>query len=303
MPTKHKVPAIPEAGASGEPIRAFRESLSMSQEEFAQAVGVTRVAVVHWERGHSKSGKRGRSEPGGSAYIGMAKLAAEKDDSARALYFWEKAGVDLSTLRSLNSAISKTLKEFERRQQHAAASSDVRIPVLKNATHVRQPALAAEDEVASWLSLPAGLLPNPAFTCGLRVSDDFMELFRQNDVVMVDASFWVEAPTGGDQVVDGLLGKIVAVYHKASGSLCIRRLIGGGTEGPINICTDKALELMPLLQRFSKVKLRKWNPEYPEVVKKGWLVNIRADPDWVIVGPVIAWVSAGRPSQSGGKKK
>lgn len=78
----------------GEMIRQTREHLGMTQEQFGEALGVTKQAVSHWERG--------RSLPYTES---MVKLALNHSDWRRQLAL---ACIDGQTRTVLEAAISNS---------------------------------------------------------------------------------------------------------------------------------------------------------------------------------------------------
>ncbi len=69
-------------------IKALRDSLGLNQEQFAQALEVSKTAVSAWERG--------LYEPSPATYLKMGNLASRND----VLWFWERAGLDRKVILS-----------------------------------------------------------------------------------------------------------------------------------------------------------------------------------------------------------
>ena len=70
-------------------VRALRKRLKLKQVEFAARFQVTQAAVSRWENG--------AKEPSAENYIRMGNIAGEPD----CFWFWEKAGLDLSRVRTV----------------------------------------------------------------------------------------------------------------------------------------------------------------------------------------------------------
>jgi DNA-binding transcriptional regulator YiaG len=301
MRTKKNIPATPETPRprTGNPIRVFRESLSMNPAQFANELGLTRVAVVHWESG--------RSDPGGGAYIALAKLAMKKHHSAAALYFWERAGVDLATLRQLSPAISKAFKEFEENLGSARAGSTM-VPILRGIEHIGAPALAPVSEIETWISLPARSVPNPGSTSGVRVGGlSSVSIFGSDDIAVVDAS---------QKNISDLYMGMIAVYHarkqwKLQEGIYVGWLNPWEFEGrqvPLLTLTRTIQETVALNQLDLVLPLggrakQGLVPMLAAAFEGGWAIPIGAEPDWLILGRVIAWLATDRPVESRAKKK
>lgn len=129
--------------------------MDLSQEGFAEKLGVGRIAAVHWESG--------RTKPSPETYIAMAKVAKEYDPSS-AVWFWEQVGVDREALRVLLPEFDRLSTQAEQRVRDATernADDAVKIPLLRNVSNIKAPRFASDDQIEAWLPLPALLVPNP----------------------------------------------------------------------------------------------------------------------------------------------
>ncbi|MFL6313888.1 MAG: helix-turn-helix domain-containing protein [Terriglobales bacterium] len=70
-------------------ITAFRESLDMNQAKFAKALGVTHPLVSQCEGG---------KKPSTDMFVRFGRVAIESGRYNDAVWFWEKAGIDMQTL-------------------------------------------------------------------------------------------------------------------------------------------------------------------------------------------------------------
>jgi DNA-binding transcriptional regulator YiaG len=69
-------------------VRALRQRLQLKQVDFAAHFAVTQAAVSRWEHG--------TKEPSAENYIRMGNIAGEPE----CFWFWKKAGMDLSRIRT-----------------------------------------------------------------------------------------------------------------------------------------------------------------------------------------------------------
>jgi transcriptional regulator with XRE-family HTH domain len=76
--------------ALAQQIRQLRESLRLSQGDFAERLGVARTQIVAWEKGD-------KERPSFEKILEMAELAPDRD---LRMWFRSKAGVNLDALRS-----------------------------------------------------------------------------------------------------------------------------------------------------------------------------------------------------------
>jgi transcriptional regulator with XRE-family HTH domain len=157
----------------------LRSKLGLNKEEFADELGFSRIAVLHWENG--------RSKPPAEVYIHLAKLAQQVELPQLAIWFWQQAGVHLSDLRKLIPQIDKSLREYAVAPAESCALAPVR-PNPKFAMRIvtAQPRARAEDEV---LWVPAWMVTNPLATSWVSIPDDEMEpMFKQGDFLVLDES-------------------------------------------------------------------------------------------------------------------
>jgi len=71
-------------------IEHLRNSLALSQTEFARKLDVSAMAVSRWERGVN--------EPPARSYLVLGKLCGAAADC---WYFWERAGISRQDIRRL----------------------------------------------------------------------------------------------------------------------------------------------------------------------------------------------------------
>jgi len=184
-------------------IYALRKLMDLSQEDFAEKLGVGRIAAVYWESG--------RSKPSAETYIAMAKVAREFDPSS-AVWFWEQVGVDRDALRDLLPEFNRLSEEAENRVRNAtehAVDSIVRVPLLRKVCDIKAPTFASEDQIEAWLPLPALLVPNPTKTCCLWAPKGVRSLgLGSKDLLVIDSS---------DVPLEQLWGKMVIAEHQKTG--------------------------------------------------------------------------------------
>ena len=184
-------------------IYSLRKLMNLSQEDFAEKLGVGRIAAVYWESG--------RSKPSAETYIAMAKVAREFDPSS-AVWFWEQVGVDRDALRDLLPEFNRLSMQAEQRVRDATEQTVdgiVRVPLLRNIAGIKSPTFASEDEIEAWFPLPALLVPNPTKTSCLWAPQGMSSLgLGSNDLLVIEYS---------DATFEKLGGQMVIAEHKKSG--------------------------------------------------------------------------------------
>jgi transcriptional regulator with XRE-family HTH domain len=163
-------------------IAKFRKGLQLTQEQLAGRLGVSRLAMLRWESGHS--------QPSVETYIRLAKLA-EKESPADALWFWEQAGLDLDTLQDLLPGLKKSLKEFQKEQANAVTETSgevIRVPLLRDLKSIDRQSLSTQ-EVSQYLAFPARYMPEPAKLRAFAVdAGTANSTFHKGDLTVVDVS-------------------------------------------------------------------------------------------------------------------
>ena len=192
---------MPQTTLAGK-IAAFRDDLDLSQEEFANALGVKRLAVLMWEKG--KSGY----EPSAESRIRLARLAQNaiqfKTAQAEtfvsyARFFWESVGVDDEALRVLVPSLEQSFRRFEKHlsEKREVTSASVQLPLVTGRFDDQDYAGISSglrsilrDGTEKYVSFPSQYIPRPNATVCLLAPDPYMRpIFDQGDPVAVDLSF------------------------------------------------------------------------------------------------------------------
>jgi transcriptional regulator with XRE-family HTH domain len=156
----------------------LRGKLGLNKEEFADELGFSRIAVLHWENG--------RSKPPAEVYIHLAKLAQQVELPQLAIWFWQQAGVHLSDLRKLIPQIDKSLREYAVPADSAALAPVRPNPKFAMRLVTAKPWARAQEQV---LWVPAWMVTNPLATSWVAIPDDEMEpMFKQGDCLVLDES-------------------------------------------------------------------------------------------------------------------
>jgi transcriptional regulator with XRE-family HTH domain len=166
-PKKKKMKRLPEVS---ERAKHLRESLGMSQNQFAEHTGIARPRISEWEAG--------KIFPSAEACMLLGNAAPYPEN----LWFWEQAGVKPDAMAS---AVEKILKE---RTSAPVAGALVQIPLVQ---------LTAEgmQETGTLVALPARFIPNPVSTRCLVVDDKSPELmFPPGDVVVFEPATGPQDP-------------------------------------------------------------------------------------------------------------
>lgn len=85
-PAKKERPPRPEWAVRIERLR--KSELRITGTAFGKALGVSAMAVSHWENGDN--------QPSGDHYAKMGNMALTANTR---LYFWQRAGIDIEVLR------------------------------------------------------------------------------------------------------------------------------------------------------------------------------------------------------------
>ena len=170
-----------------ERIRALRDSLGLTQTQFADALDVAQAAVSVWESG--------KETPTSGAYVRMGNLAHYPDN----LWFWKEGGLEIEAAKSAayyelqrNTSMTGTLGET------------IRVPRKVSA------ALGLKD-TGTHLALPTDRIANPFTTICLDIDEEFSgQLFSSGDVVIVDTF-------GLGEDLSPLLGHVVIAELRTPG--------------------------------------------------------------------------------------
>lgn len=234
-------------------MRALRESLGLSRAEFAQKLGVSKIAVLHWENSDR--------QPSPETFIRLAKLAHQSAPHL-ALRFWNKAGVDVETLRALVPEIDTMFRSFDRALDAAETQA---VPVVRDVDALLSSAPAASREV---FKIASAWVPNAAKTVCFAAPDNRMSpVFRNGDLVAVDRSLTAES------------GDIVLTYlDRDSGNWKQGAHFGWLQHLAVGAKHPVLLQDMESARELSAGQF------------KDGLPDIASEPGWSVIGPVIWFV-------------
>ncbi len=151
-----------------------------TQADFARALKVTQGAVSAWERNDKDRA------PSADIYFRLASLADNPEDS---LYFLGRAGLDPQAVYAVAGKVKAEIFE---------TPSDAEI------VRVRAYNKRSEDGFGPTLILPARMVPNPASTHFLRLTDDGY-MFNVGDIIVLDVTH------AGSPYLKPFLGHVVLV--------------------------------------------------------------------------------------------
>jgi len=177
-------------------VKGLRESLHLSQAEFARTLGITQVVISHWEKG--------KKEPSNERYIQMAKMTPLPD----CWFFFEKAGLSRSDVYRLMPEIQATVLERVEKQQipeikvisasklkcggphNPGKAAYFALPLLKDAAAAGPALLVDESEIERYIIVPASQArPGPDWMTCIHVQGDSMEpILKEGYIVAVDSS-------------------------------------------------------------------------------------------------------------------
>jgi len=174
-------------------IRHLLQELEVSQAVLAERLGVSPPTVSRWL--HS------RHEPTAESYIALGNLARPP----RGVYFWERAGIDTSSL--LDAAIAKTpaslpidanemqlVASGRASRELAGKRSAVAIPLLKITAYgdripPHENATLSQVEVEDFLMAPIDWCPHPESMIGMRLAGDSMSpAILSGSILFVDTA-------------------------------------------------------------------------------------------------------------------
>jgi transcriptional regulator with XRE-family HTH domain len=231
---------------------------SLTQAALAKRLGVSSATVSRW--------LKGTHEPTGEAYVSLGNLAGPPED----LYFWERAGINTSSLPEIGSRISAPSIRIKLTDFKLVPAQDVSSKVLSgNANAVAIPLLNvtcyedpippeedihfSESVIEEVLTAPLDWCPHPSGMVCLHLNGiSIFPLILSESIIAVDM-----------QVTDRdvLKGKVVLASHRDLGFKVAR------------------LERLP-----SADILISQNHKYMPV-------DISEDPRWKIMGQGCWWLS------------
>lgn len=194
-----------------ERIQRLLRNLKMTQSGLADRLGVSPATVSRWIQG--------KHEPTAQTYVALGNLA----QPAEAVYFWERAGMDISGLpdagmRRVLGSLRARLQDFKvvsaAKQSKALAGNAVAIPVLNvtafgDRVAPRENVVLSQAEVEDVLVAPMEWCPHPENVIGMHLmGDSMMPVIAPGSIVFVDT-----AQTDRDQ----LHGRLAVVSHRDLG--------------------------------------------------------------------------------------
>jgi SOS-response transcriptional repressor LexA len=244
-------------------IRKLRVQLGLTQYALALSIGVRPQVVASWEQG--------RREPAAESYFRLGRLAPPEE----AWFFLGKMGVTRElVLEKWGDAEALTRRKpvFEPPEIRARTTDmedrlgkHLQVPVLRDSAAANSPLQINENDIESFLAIPARFLPKgPEAYTGVYVRGDAMEpTLREGFIVIIDHT---------QRDPSELRGQLVAAL--VQDSVMVKRL---------------AQE-----SRADRLILRSDNPTYEDLV-------FEAPEGLVILGQVLFWwgsvasIPAGRP--------
>lgn len=182
---------LPEYSAA---VRKLRESLNLTQPEFAEKVRVSPQMVPGWESG--------RREPGVASYITLGKLAGPPE----CWFFFERAGLSKPDIyRLMADAQDHVLSRIEAKRvepikviprdaikggrRKAMEVGHVAIPLLSDPAAAGSPRIIDEQIIERDIIVAAEDVPHPLDTVCIKVSGDSMApILQEGYIVAVDAA-------------------------------------------------------------------------------------------------------------------
>jgi transcriptional regulator with XRE-family HTH domain len=301
-----------------EQIKGFREDLGLNQQPFAEELGVSRLAVLNWEK------KKGASQPSTETYIRLAKLALRQPKEAKmrlyALRFLSQAGIDVRALRTLVPEIQRLLSDYEQRRVEVEVGDTLYLPliteeILRGGIRDISARLAVEISPRTEVVVfPADFVPHPNASACLRAPDNLMyPIFSKGDFIAIDGTL------PGGIVPQGLAvggersarfwarnhPEIVAAFYVPNkrnkdcglrAGLHIRNIWSPDPNVGIYLQTaiGEVIEKTP-----ANLRSKLWSPD--ELIQAS-AVEITGDDEWLILGSVVAWIGSNRESHPRQKK-
>jgi transcriptional regulator with XRE-family HTH domain len=182
--TPRKTPREPDAVLAAQ-IKSVRSGLGLLQSELAERLKVSKSQVSEWERG-------GPEAPSTIKLLDLATLA--RTPAAR-LWFWQRAGVNLETIKA------DIKEEFQTRGNSATSDEIRRVPII-NGFELDHHGRLLSSEAGS-IALPSARLSNPESVVCLQFDKRPPWIMTDKKLAIVDRS--VAGPRS-------LNGKEIAVY-------------------------------------------------------------------------------------------
>jgi len=290
----------PASSEAAEKIAGLQAALGMNQEEFAMQLSISHVTLINW--------RKGKAEPGAHNYIQLANVADDNGYQDLAVYFLEKAGVEMARLRGLLPEFKKGSPGLEQQV--------VGLPLLKTTAYLHAPATAPADEIEERVPVPVAFIRKREKTSLVRVRNCRFS-GGQEELWMIDSS---------DTRIDKLWGKLVIASYSVAepkrfvfGSQMYRveppgGLYSGflqeypGKQNPVPMLVD--LRDVTASGDIALNSLRVEDDLGPDEIKQpqdrelltmaiGHMVALAPDQPWRVIGEVIGymgsmWLPAGR---------
>jgi len=301
-------------------IRDLRERLKLSQQKFATLLDVTRLTASRWQSGEAA--------PSAENFLVLAKLAQERGYFDLALKFWESAGVTIPILRALIPEFEKFARLHERHTFEPPADKEVvRLPLLDGTffegdheaikSRLSPLAIEALGNARARVAFPAESVPHPVATVVVRAPDNYMwPIFRKGDLVAVECPFDVQAQhpkiqrVGDEPIVAAFCKPLGSTMDGERGPLYLRRMLLSGLE-VTNISLESELGLRIAAARATHLKFdlelsgidfrEYFHSETLKITGKVHGLPGRPDPEWSILGRVVASVSSHPGNPDGGE--
>jgi phage repressor protein C with HTH and peptisase S24 domain len=195
---KSKAELLPEYARRINALRGDR-----SQGEFARSLGVSAMAVSHWETG--------KNAPGSKLYLKLAKMAAGQERK----WFLARASSETVDLAVEAFAPSPFIVD-DVALTTSGGSEFAHIPLVSGGAGAGTARFHQDDVVEGFISLPREMCANGASMKCIRVDGDSMEpTIRDGTIVAVDRT---------ERRPQRLRDQIVAVRHDAEG-VKVKRLV------------------------------------------------------------------------------
>jgi transcriptional regulator with XRE-family HTH domain len=144
----------------------------MTQEDFAEALGISQPVVSAWEAYEDGDEKAGH-KPSEETYLRIAALALQKNQPDAASYFLELSGDFGRSVLPLAAAL------YRERHAPERAGEIIRVPALPQ----------VEPDLTKSIPFPASVILRPDDTFYVRISDTFMSpVWEPGDFLAIDRS-------------------------------------------------------------------------------------------------------------------
>jgi len=190
-----------------ERLRRLRTERRLSQNDLANALGVTVSAVSHWETG--------RKQPDAASCIALGKLAGYPD----CWFWWERAGLTEDELLAAAPEVEARILDLRMAGRYPEVSivsgprirgdggskpksGFVMLPLLMQPAAAARPRLIEEEDVEDFFLFPRSWVLHPEMTTLIRlVGDEMAPLLGAGSLVAVDAAIHDPRKLRGDVVV------------------------------------------------------------------------------------------------------